>query len=108
MYCAGNARQAEATFGWGRETVALGLHEARTGIVCLGNFVLDGKSYQTIDTLKAAMVSLPAGATVNLRGSCSQDDGVDLPPRAISLSDLREYCATHQVTFTWTFGAGGY
>lgn len=36
--CAGNARQAEARFGWGRETVAKGLHEARSGIRCLENF----------------------------------------------------------------------
>jgi hypothetical protein len=35
-YCGGNARQAEATFGWSRQTVVLGLHEQRTGIVCLG------------------------------------------------------------------------
>jgi hypothetical protein len=35
-YCEGNARQAEKVFGWSRRTVALGLHEKRTGIVCLG------------------------------------------------------------------------
>lgn len=35
-YCEGNARQAERVFGWGRETVQLGLHEHRTGIICLG------------------------------------------------------------------------
>ena len=35
-YCAGSARQAEAVFGWSRQAVALGLHELRTGIVCLG------------------------------------------------------------------------
>lgn len=34
-YCAGNARHAERVFGWGRHTVELGLHERRTGIVCL-------------------------------------------------------------------------
>lgn len=34
-YCGGCARQAEAVFGWGREAVTLGLHERRTGIVCL-------------------------------------------------------------------------
>lgn len=36
QYCAGNARQAERVFGWGRATVQLGLHEQRTGIICLG------------------------------------------------------------------------
>lgn len=35
-YCQGNARQAEQIFGWSRDTVTLGLHEARTGITCLG------------------------------------------------------------------------
>jgi len=36
-YCRGKARLAERIFGWGRETVQLGLHEQRTGIVCLGD-----------------------------------------------------------------------
>lgn len=35
-YCGGDARRAERVFGWGRETVQLGLHEKRTGIVCVG------------------------------------------------------------------------
>ncbi len=35
-YCDGNARQAETIFGWGRHTVQLGLHEQRTGVICLG------------------------------------------------------------------------
>jgi hypothetical protein len=35
-YCQGNPLQAETVFGWGRHTVALGLSERRTGIVCLG------------------------------------------------------------------------
>src|SRR5512143_3103760 len=35
-YCAGNARQTERVFGWGRETVQLGLHEHRAGISCVG------------------------------------------------------------------------
>ena len=34
-YCAGSPRQAEAVFGWSRGAVELGLHEKRTGIVCL-------------------------------------------------------------------------
>jgi hypothetical protein len=34
-YCAGSARTAESIFGWSREAVQLGLHETRTGIVCL-------------------------------------------------------------------------
>jgi hypothetical protein len=35
-YCGGNAREAERIFGWGRHTVQLGLHERRTGLICLG------------------------------------------------------------------------
>ena len=35
-YCGGNPLMAEAVLGWGRQTVALGLAERRTGIICLG------------------------------------------------------------------------
>ena len=35
-YCGGHALMAEAVFGWGRQTVARGLGERRTGIICLG------------------------------------------------------------------------
>jgi hypothetical protein len=35
-YCQGNPLQAETVFGWGRHTVARGLSERRTGIMCLG------------------------------------------------------------------------
>ena len=35
-YCDGNPLMAETVFGWGRQTVALGLAEKRTGIRCLG------------------------------------------------------------------------
>lgn len=35
-YCEGRARLAETVFGWGRETVEVGLAEKRTGIICLG------------------------------------------------------------------------
>lgn len=34
-YCDGNPRRAEAVFGWGRQTIEVGLAEKRTGIVCL-------------------------------------------------------------------------
>ena len=34
-YCRGSARQAETIFGWSRQAVTLGLHERRTGIICL-------------------------------------------------------------------------
>ena len=35
-YCGGNPLLAETIFGWGRHTVAVGLAERRTGIICLG------------------------------------------------------------------------
>ena len=35
-YCEGNPLMAAAVFGWGRQTVALGLAESRSGIICLG------------------------------------------------------------------------
>ena len=35
-YCQGSARLAETVFGWGRENVAVGLAEKRTGITCVG------------------------------------------------------------------------
>src|SRR5712664_1358085 len=35
-YCDGNPLMAATVFGWGRQTVALGLAEQRTGIRCLG------------------------------------------------------------------------
>jgi hypothetical protein len=41
--CDGNARQAERRFGWGRDTVEKGLHEHRTGIRCLEDFVARGR-----------------------------------------------------------------
>src|SRR4051795_13507724 len=41
--CEGSARQAERRFGWGRETVLKGLHEAHQGMRCLENFVARGR-----------------------------------------------------------------
>ena len=35
-YCRGKARLAERIFGWGRDTVQLGLNEQRTGVICQG------------------------------------------------------------------------
>jgi hypothetical protein len=36
QYCGGSARLAATVFGWGRETVAVGLAEKRTGLICFG------------------------------------------------------------------------
>jgi Rhodopirellula transposase DDE domain len=41
--CGGNARQAERRFGWGRVAVEKGLHERRTGLRCLEDFVARGR-----------------------------------------------------------------
>lgn len=41
--CAGNVRQAERRFGWGRQTVATGLQEAAHGVRCLENFAARGR-----------------------------------------------------------------
>jgi hypothetical protein len=41
--CDGSARQAERRFGWGRDTVDTGLHEARGRVRCLENFAAKGR-----------------------------------------------------------------
>jgi len=41
-YLDGSARRAERVFGWGRHNVQLGLHEQRTGIICVDNFSARG------------------------------------------------------------------
>src|SRR5947209_6560033 len=41
--CDGNPRQAERRFGFGRDTVTQGLHEARQGIRCLEDFAARGR-----------------------------------------------------------------
>src|SRR4051812_13162432 len=40
--CGGNPRAAEARFGWGRQSVRTGQHEARTGIRCVEDFPAKG------------------------------------------------------------------
>jgi hypothetical protein len=42
-YLDGNARRAERVFGWGRQTVQLGLQELRTGITCLDRYTARGR-----------------------------------------------------------------
>lgn len=42
-YCAGDPRRAETIFGWGRDAVATGLGELRSGIRCLDNFSARGR-----------------------------------------------------------------
>jgi len=40
--CAGSPRAAENRFGWGRDAVAKGLHEADSGLRCVENFAAKG------------------------------------------------------------------
>src|SRR5205823_5333552 len=42
--CGGSPRAAERRFGWGRDAVAKGLHEADSGLRCLENFAAKGAS----------------------------------------------------------------
>lgn len=42
-FCDGSARKAEQRFGWGRDAVATGLGELRTGIRCLDNVQARGR-----------------------------------------------------------------
>ena len=57
--CAGNARQAERRFGWGRDTISKGLHELQQGVRCLENFAArarprwEAKNPQLADDLRA-------------------------------------------------------
>jgi hypothetical protein len=41
--CRGSARLAERRFGWGRDTVAKGLHESQHAMRCLENFAARGR-----------------------------------------------------------------
>jgi Rhodopirellula transposase DDE domain len=41
--CGGNARQAERRSGWGRDTVATGLHELHSGLRCREDFAARGR-----------------------------------------------------------------
>ena len=52
--CAGNARQAERRFGWGRATVAKGLHELQQGVRCLENFRARGRPRWEVQTPQLA------------------------------------------------------
>jgi Rhodopirellula transposase DDE domain len=59
-YLDGSAWKAERVFGWSHHTVTLGLHELRTGIICLGNFSARGnhKTEERLPELEADMRAL--------------------------------------------------
>ena len=59
-YCAVSPRQAEGVLGWSRQAVELGLHEKRTGVVCLnaqsafaGNMLWEEKHPHVANALRA-------------------------------------------------------
>lgn len=59
-YFNGSARKAETVLGWCRHSVQLGLHERRSGIVCVDNYQARGrhKSEEILPNLEADMRSL--------------------------------------------------
>lgn len=59
-YLDGSARKAETILGWNRHSVQLGLHERRTGIVCVDNYGARGrhKSEEKLPSLEADIRAL--------------------------------------------------
>jgi Rhodopirellula transposase DDE domain len=59
-YLEGSARRAETMFGWNRHSVQLGLHERRTGILCVDAYDVRGRhrSEEKIATLEADIRTL--------------------------------------------------
>jgi hypothetical protein len=62
-YFEGSARKTETVLGWGRATVQLGLHERRSGIVCVDNYRARGrhKSETVLTDLEADIRELVDG-----------------------------------------------
>lgn len=56
-YLEGSARKAERVFGWNRQSVQLGLHERRTGLICVDNYRARGrhKTEESLPNLEADM-----------------------------------------------------
>lgn len=59
-YFNSSARKAETVLGWNRSCVQLGLHERRTGIVCVDNYQARGRhnSVKMLPNLEADIRSL--------------------------------------------------
>lgn len=59
-YFDSSARKAETVLGWNRQTVQLGLHERRTGIVCVDNYQARGRdnSVEILPNLESDIHSL--------------------------------------------------
>lgn len=48
-YLEGSARRAETMFGWNRHSVQLGLHERRTGIICVDAYTARGRHKSEVE-----------------------------------------------------------
>ncbi|WP_199327082.1 hypothetical protein [Nostoc sp. FACHB-888] len=59
-YFDSSARKAETILGWNRQSVQLGLHERRTGIVCVENYQARGRhnSVEVLPNLETDIRSL--------------------------------------------------
>jgi hypothetical protein len=59
-YLDGSARKAETVLGWNRHAVQLGLHERRTGLLCVDNYRARGshKTEEILPNLEADIRSL--------------------------------------------------
>jgi hypothetical protein len=76
-YCGANPLLAETIFGWGRPTVAVGLGERRTGMMCLGaHSAFSGRTRWT-DTQPEA-----AAALARLAEAHAHQDPTFRTPRA--------------------------
>ena len=64
-YLDGSARKAETYLGWKRHTVQLGLHERRTGLVCVDNYRARGrkKTEEALPHLTTDIHALVEGQT---------------------------------------------
>jgi Rhodopirellula transposase DDE domain len=62
-YFKGSARKAESVMGWKRTSVQTGIHERRTGLICVDNYGARGrrKSEETRPNLESDIKSLVDG-----------------------------------------------
>ena len=60
--CGGSPRAAERRFGWGRDSVETGLHEAGSGIRCVENFAAKGAVPAKTKTLNWPPTSAPSSS----------------------------------------------
>jgi hypothetical protein len=57
--CGGSPRAAERRFGWGRDCVETGLHEAGSGLRCVENFAAKAPPLAKSKTLNWRPTSAP-------------------------------------------------